>query len=50
MAAPLTCEYVPLRMLARLGVQIELVQYRESSRAPSMAMRSRCGVALMRPE
>ena len=40
--------YVPVRMAARLGVQIEFVQKQLSNRIPSSAMRSRLGVRLMR--
>ena len=45
---PLTWFQVPVRMAARLGVQIELVQKQLSKRMPSSAMRSRLGVRLMR--
>ena len=41
--------YLPVRMQARLGVQIELAQKQASSRMPSWAMRSRFGVLLIRP-
>jgi len=39
---------VPVRIAARLGVQIELVQKQLSNRIPPAAMRSRLGVRLMR--
>ena len=35
--------YVPVRITARLGAQIELVQKQLSKRMPSFAMRSRFG-------
>ena len=35
-------------MVARLGVQMELVQKQLSKRIPCWAMRSRLGVSLMR--
>jgi hypothetical protein len=44
---PLTWLYVPVRIDARLGVQIEFVQKHESNRIPPSAMRSRLGVWLM---
>ena len=45
---PLMCEYWPVRIAARLGVQIELVAKTLVSSAPSRASRSRCGVLLTR--
>ena len=45
---PLTWLYVPDRITARLGVQIEFVQKQLSNRIPPVAMRSRFGVWLMR--
>ena len=45
---PLTCEYWPVRIAARLGVQIELVAKTLVSSAPSRASRLMCGVGLMR--
>jgi hypothetical protein len=45
---PLRCEYWPVRMAARLGVQIELVTNTSSSRIPSRARRSMCGVSFTR--
>jgi hypothetical protein len=39
---------VPVRIVARLGEQIEFVQKQASKRIPSAARRSICGVALMR--
>ena len=45
---PLMCEYWPVRIAARLGVQIELVAKTFSKSAPSRASRSRCGVWLTR--
>jgi hypothetical protein len=44
---PFTWLYVPARIAALLGVQIELVQKHASSRNPSAAMRSRFGVWLI---
>ncbi len=44
---PFTWLYVPVRIAARLGVQIALVQKHESNRIPLSAMRSRCGVVLI---
>ena len=41
---PLRCEYWPVRMAARLGVQIEFVANTLVSSAPSRARRSRWGV------
>jgi len=38
--------YVPVRIDAREGLQIEFVQKTESMRMPSRAMRSRLGVVL----
>jgi len=43
---PFRWEYLPVRIVARLGVQIELVQKQSSNRIPSLAMRSRFGVWL----
>jgi hypothetical protein len=43
---PFRCEYCPVRMLARLGVQMEFVANTFASSAPSRASRSRCGVSL----
>jgi len=40
--APLTWLYWPVRMLARLGTQIEFVQKQFRSIAPSVAIRSMC--------
>ena len=48
MVTPLMWLYVPVRITARLGAQIELVQKQLSKRMPSFAMRSRLGVWLMR--
>jgi hypothetical protein len=45
---PFTWLYVPVRIEAREGLQIEFVQYTASSRIPSSAMRSRCGVRFTR--
>jgi len=45
---PLRCEYWPVRIVARLGVQIELVTNTSSSRMPSRARRSMWGVVLTR--
>ena len=39
--------YLPVRMLARLGVQIEFAQKQASNRMPSRASRSRFGVWLI---
>ena len=41
---PFRCEYWPVRIAARLGVQIELVTNTRVRSAPSFASRSRCGV------
>ena len=38
--------YLPVRMVARLGVQMELVAKTRSIRIPSFAIRSRFGVWL----
>ena len=38
------CEYCPVRIAARLGVQMELVAKTFSKSAPSRARRSRFGV------
>src|SRR5215210_5704560 len=43
---PLRCEYCPVRIVARLGVQIELVAKTLVRIAPSRARRSRFGVSL----
>jgi len=40
--------YFPVRMQARLGVQMELTANTRSKRAPSMASRSMLGVWLIR--
>ena len=45
---PFTWLYVPVRIDARLGVQIEFVQKQLSNRMPSAAMRSMFGVWLIR--
>ena len=45
---PLTWLYVPVSTAARLGVQMELVQKQASNRIPPAAMRSMCGVLLIR--
>ena len=45
---PLMCEYCPVRIAARLGVQMELVAKTFSKSAPSRASRSRWGVWLTR--
>jgi len=45
---PFTCEYWPVRMAARLGVQIELVTKTLSRRMPSRARRSMFGVTFTR--
>ncbi len=44
---PLTWLYVPVRIDARLGAQIELVQKHESNRMPPSAIRSMFGVRLI---
>ena len=41
---PFRWEYLPVRIVARLGVQIELTAKQRSSRVPSRASRSKCGV------
>jgi hypothetical protein len=46
--APFRWLYLPVRMDARLGVQIELVAKTRSMRMPSFARRSRFGVRLTR--
>ena len=43
---PFRCEYWPVRIAARLGVQIELVAKTLVRSAPSFARRSMCGVWL----
>ena len=45
---PFRCEYWPVRIAARLGVQIELVAKTFVRSAPSRASRSRFGVWLTR--
>ena len=45
---PLMCEYWPVRIAARLGVQIEFVAKTFVRSAPSRARRSRFGVLLTR--
>ena len=45
---PLRCEYWPVRIAARLGVQIEFVAKTLVRSAPSRASRSRCGVLFTR--
>ena len=45
---PLRCEYCPVRIAARLGVQIEFVANTRVSSAPSRASRSRLGVVFTR--
>jgi hypothetical protein len=44
MVTPLMWEYCPVRIAARLGVQMELVANTLVSSAPSRASRSRFGV------
>ena len=44
----MTWLYVPVKIEARLGVQIALVQKQLSKRMPPAAIRSRLGVTLMR--
>ena len=44
----MTWLYVPVRMAARLGAQIELVQKQLSNLIPPAARRSRCGVRFTR--
>jgi hypothetical protein len=46
---PFTWLYVPVRIAARLGVQMEFVQKHASKRIPSDAIRSRFGVVVSRP-
>ena len=42
---PVVWLYLPVSTVARAGVQMELVQKQRSKRAPSLARRSRLGVA-----
>jgi hypothetical protein len=42
---PFLWEYLPVRIVARLGPQIELVTRQRSNRIPSRASRSMCGVS-----
>jgi hypothetical protein len=43
---PLRWEYLPVRIVARLGVQMLLVTKARSKRTPAAAMRSRLGVGV----
>ena len=43
---PLTWLWVPVRIEARLGVQMEFVQKQSSITQPREAISSRCGVTL----
>ena len=43
---PLIWEYLPVRSVARLGVQMELVTKALANRVPLLARRSSCGVWL----
>jgi hypothetical protein len=45
---PLRWLYLPVRIVARLGAQIPFVQKQFANRIPSRAIRSMCGVWLMR--
>ena len=45
---PLRCEYLPVRIAARLGVQIELVTKQFSNFIPSFANLSMFGVLIKR--